>query len=137
MAVCVCLCVCYVSNFPVLKRHRHVLQQLDYCNNSNIKHDALIILDVCLQPWTDIHMKYTISTRTVFTSSLYFKNFNNVHGKHCTVTQHMHVCNKICHHYTYSFVGGLPDDGHAKAETCSKQTVVTNDCLLSNVRFLD
>lgn len=39
------------------------------------------------------------------------------------LTQHMHVCNKICHRYTYSIVGDLPDDGHAKAETCSKQTL--------------
>ena len=118
-----CVCVCYVSNFPVLKRYRYVIQQLDYCDNSNIKHDALIIVDVCLQPWTETRMKYTTFIRKVFTSSLYFKHFNNVNGKHCTLIQHKHICNKICYHYTYSFVGDLPDDDHAKAETCSKQTV--------------
>jgi hypothetical protein len=48
-----------------------MLQQLDYCDNSNRTHDALIILDVILiwwvfhlildvslKPWTYIHMKY-------------------------------------------------------------------------------
>jgi len=91
--------------------------------NSNIKHDLLIMVDVCLQPWTDTHMKYTIFIRKAFTSRLYFKHFNNVNGKHSTLIQHKHVCNKICYHYTYSFVGDLPDDDDAKAETCSKQTV--------------
>jgi hypothetical protein len=91
--VCVCVCVTF-KNFLVLKRRRHVFQQLDCCDNSNIKHDGL-----------------------------YFTHFNNVDGKHCMLTQHMHVCNKICHRYTYSIVGDLPDDGHAKAETCSKQTL--------------
>jgi hypothetical protein len=39
------------------------------------------------------------------------------------LTPHMHVCDKICHDHTYFFAGHLPDDGHAKAETCSKHTV--------------
>lgn len=117
MVLCVCVCVFYVSVFPVVKRHRQVLQQLDYCDNSNIKHDAVITLDVCLQPWTDIHKKY----KFLYEKYLQVVCILNI----LTMFIENTVCwlNKICHHYMYSFVGDLPDDGYAKAETCGKQIV--------------
>jgi hypothetical protein len=50
------------------------------------------------------------------------------------LTPHMHACDKISHDHTYFFIGDLTDDGHAKAETCSKHTVnwqmIVADCAI-------